>query len=69
MNWLVSPPICRVTRNASLSIRATAVVVANNQRYFCFKSRTTGRWTLHTNEERLEADKLKALLVLWKLKQ
>ena len=72
MNWLCERRPFHVTRSslaASPSLRATAVLNIDNGMYFCFKSRATKLWTLHTNTERLEASTLKALLVLWKLKR
>lgn len=68
MNWLVDQNSFRVTRSSSPSIRASAVITYEGERYFCFKSRATGHWTMFTGAEDIKADKLKTLLVVWKLK-
>lgn len=56
MNWLINQKSCRVTRSSCPSIRASAVVTYEGERYFCFKLRATKLWTLHTKTERLEAN-------------
>jgi|GEM_PF-3178490 len=72
MNWLCERRPIHVTRSslaASPSLRATAVLNIDNGMYFCFRSRATKLWTLHIDTERIEANTLKELLVLWKLKR
>lgn len=69
MNWLVDQNSCRVTRSSSPSIRASAVVTYEGERYFCFKLRARGYWTMFTGAEDIKANTLKELLVLWKLKR
>lgn len=69
MNWLVDQNSCRVTRSSSPSTRAHAVITYEGERYFCFKLRARGYWTMFTGTEDIKANTLKELLVLWKLKR